>query len=117
MVLYTLFTNLLSLECVFFFFPFSYGTEHPRPILFMSLIEMRFSTFQPFFVPIILVFFSPPCVPLCSLFLCFYSYEACFKGEIVFTGYGRQIIPQQEDCAINENNFTYLPDPTISCQR
>ena len=37
-----------------------------------------------------------------------YPEESCFKGEIVFTGYGRQIIPQTGGfCAINENNFTY----------
>ena len=38
----------------------------------------------------------------------FYSSEACFKGEIVLPGYGRQIIPQTGGfCAINESNFTY----------
>ena len=42
----------------------------------------------------------------------FYS-KACFKGEIVFTRYGRQIIPQIGAlCKINENNF-YLPTPLL----
>ena len=43
--------------------------------------------------------------------------KSCFrnKGEIVLPEYGRQTIPQTGGgfCAINENNFTYLPpDPT-----
>ena len=42
-----------------------------------------------------------------------YSYEACFKGEIVFPVQVAKSSLKQEDCAINEKQL-YLPtDPTV----
>ena len=44
----------------------------------------------------------------------YYSYEACFKGEIVFTGYGRQIIPSNRIVQSTKTTLLTYPDPTIS---
>ena len=44
-----------------------------------------------------------------------YSYEACFKGEIVFYRgtVAKSSLKQEDFVQSTKNNFTYLPDPTI----